>query len=146
MIEAKILRRLSYDPETGVFTWKDGRNAGMQAGSVNKRGYQRIKICGREVKAHRAAFLLMTGAWPRGVVDHINWETSDNRWSNLRDVSVIVNAQNRNPSANRHGAHFHAKKRKWESRATVGWVRKYLGSFSTFEEAVLARISAENGN
>ncbi len=31
-------------------------------------------------------WLLATGAWPKGVVAHVNGDGHDNRWSNLQHV------------------------------------------------------------
>jgi len=45
--------------------------------------------------AHRLAWLYMAGAWPSGVIDHMNGDPSDNRWSNLRDVTQAENNANR---------------------------------------------------
>ena len=41
------------------------------------------------------AWLYMAGAWPSGVIDHMNGDPSDNRWSNLRDVTQAENNANR---------------------------------------------------
>lgn len=141
---------LFYRPEVGLFFWKDtsrlvGSNAGragLPAGSVNSRGYRTIKVDGRYYKAHRLAFLYVTGHWPSGVVDHINWDTDDNRWANLRDVSQAVNSAHRKPHSNQGGLHFSKRKRRWEARITRDRRRIYLGSFATREEANTVRANA----
>lgn len=95
---AEALELLAYDSDTGTFRWRADRGRGVKAGDVagtdHNRGYRRIHIKDRPYLAHRLAFLLMTGAMPAGDVDHINGVRDDNRWSNLRDVSNGVNAQN----------------------------------------------------
>lgn len=85
---------LRHEPSTGLFFWKKDIptkiRAGMRAGSIDRQGYVVIVIRYRNYSAHRLAWLLMTGEWPRQV-DHQNNIRSDNRWSNLR---VATNSQN----------------------------------------------------
>ena len=42
---------------------------------------------GRPVRAHRLAYLLITGKWPAEDIFHINEDTEDNRWENLETRS-----------------------------------------------------------
>jgi hypothetical protein len=96
--QADLQARLSYDPETGAFTWLVYR-AGMapkggRAGTVTKEGYVAIKWGGKIFKAHRLAWLYVYGQWPAGLIDHINGQKDDNRIANLRDVSHTVNREN----------------------------------------------------
>lgn len=83
---------LDYDPITGIFRWQPGHwdfHAGQVAGTVvtERNGYKRINIIidKRTYKAHRLAWLYMTGEWPNGNIDHRNRDSTDNSWKNLRD-------------------------------------------------------------
>lgn len=88
---ARLREIFTYDPATGVFT-----RIGCGKSYPGRPGrYLQITIDGKQHQAHRLAFLFMTGAWPLACVDHINREQSDNRWENLRDVSVAVNNRNK---------------------------------------------------
>lgn len=95
-IDATLLANYSYCPDTGAVARVFG---GTTCGHRNVHGYIRLSVAGhsgkKSVSAHRFAFLWMTGAWPIGVVDHINGDRHDNRWCNLRDVTVEQNASNR---------------------------------------------------
>lgn len=151
-ITAERLREcLSYDPQTGVFVWLSGcassRHVGKVAGSFDGKGYRLIKIEQVVAKAHRLAWLYMTGEHPRGEIDHINGDRADNRWANLRDVSVEINRQNR-----RHGTGVTGllgvspADAPGTFRASIKVNRKQyrLGVFSTAEAAHEAYLEAKD--
>lgn len=99
-LTAEHLRTLlAYDAETGVFTRiapVRGARVGDVAGCVHKRtGYLRISVGCQVYSAHRLAWLYMTGGWPKNDIDHMNGLQCDNRFSNLRDATKAINAQNR---------------------------------------------------
>lgn len=89
---------LSYNPENGDFVWikrlSNRINLGSKAGSKNKNNYKKISINNREYYCHRLAFLFMCGEMPSDEVDHINGDTSDNRFVNLRIVNKNKNMAN----------------------------------------------------
>ena len=88
-----------YSPETGALTWRvapgSGLPVGAPAGCANDKGYVRVKLNGRRLKAHRIAWALYNGADPGPfLVDHINRVRSDNRAANLRLVTPVGNRAN----------------------------------------------------
>jgi citrate synthase len=94
-LTAEELRRvLHYDPDTGIFTWKvtlSNRNpAGKKAGCIDHYGYIMMSIHGKRYKAHRLAWLYMTGAWPTNQIDHKFNNRSDNRFSELREADYFL--------------------------------------------------------
>lgn len=92
-----ISERLSYDPLTGIMRWKRARVAariGTEAGWVTLKGYSQVQIDGAYLYCHRLAWLLTHGEWPKGEIDHINGDKTDNRIENLRDVDGKTNRQN----------------------------------------------------
>jgi hypothetical protein len=94
---------LHYEPETGVFTWRVNKGPFLagdvpgRAAGETKSGrmvYPRVGIDGKRYIASRLAWLYMTGEWPSGVIDHINRNPLDTRFSNLRDVTQSMNCFN----------------------------------------------------
>ena len=149
-----VRARLSYDPETGIFTWKDlpdkarSVKVGDLAGYLDKSsGYIRIKLNGRMYFAHRLAYLYMEGYFPEHEVDHINGRRSDNRWENLRHVSAVCNMQNMKVSARNSsgvtGVSWHKQAQKWYAYAALHGKLIFLGLYPSRLEAALARLTFE---
>lgn len=79
------------------------------------------------------------------VVDHINGNILDNRKSNLRICTQQQNAYNkRQRIGNYPGIDYLPYYKKWTARITCDGKAHKLGYFSTEEEAIQARIEAEN--
>ena len=96
---ARLRATLDYDELTGVFLNRFTRNnngapIGGKAGTISHYGYIEICIEGVLYKAHRLAWLYVTGQWPLQLIDHINRIKADNRFKNLREVSSSTNVQN----------------------------------------------------
>jgi len=139
----RIEELLSYNAETGIFTWKP-RIAGHRRSS----GYVSIEIDGVEVKAHQLAWFLSHGEWPSTLIDHINGNPSDNRLCNLRDATHKINAENqrraqKNSKSKMLGAQWNERLGKWQSAICVDGVKKHLGVFNTPEDAHAAYINAK---
>lgn len=152
MITQERLRELlDYNPETGLFTWKQYRGgtafAGSCAGRPNKSGHIQIMVDGVRYMAHRLAWLYVNGSFPKNEIDHINRIRSDNRIANLRPASNLENAQNRSRSSNntsgRSDVTWNKKTKKWRARLTVGYKRMHLGYFESLDDAFSARAQAK---
>lgn len=119
--------------------------AGSIAGSVNK-GYRQIKIFGKWYKVHRLVWLVCTGSWPLGQIDHINRCKLDNRFDNLRDTTNYLNCLNRHKKSlsGYVGVTYDKVNNKWLAQSYLGGVSKNLGRYSTAEEAKDAYITANN--
>lgn len=148
-IDAKTVRDVfNYDPETGVFTWRNSTNKRMKpgqiAGCLNSIGYVFLCIEGQRYLAHRLAWLYMTGEHPKNCIDHINGNRSDNKFSNLRQANKSENGYNRPcTTGSKSGLKgVTAVRDKWQSRITVGGKKINIGTFSTAQEAHKAYCEA----
>lgn len=109
-----------------------------KAGGVpNIWGHHKIKFNGKLYFYHRVAWLLFYGKWPSEFIDHINGDPSDNRISNLRDVSIRENGQNKTSHRNGRlvGASFHKTIKKWQSQIVIKNKKTFLGYYNTEKEA-----------
>lgn len=151
IIEAGRLRELlNYDPETGVFYWKQGRMQQQKAGTINSAGYVYIKIGGRSGKlllAHRLAWLYVYDVWP-GELDHIDGNPSNNAIRNLREVTRsenMFNSKVRHDSKTGYkGVSFNKRLGVYHAYIKIDYKRKHLGFFSDIEEAREAYEEAFN--
>ena len=140
-LTAKQLHQiLHYNPETGVFRWKQCRGGsvvGSVAGGVNDKGYIRINIDGRSYRASRLAWLYVMGEWPAHLVDHRDHDRSNNRWENLRVATNEENLHNMQMrSSNTSGIIGVVRLRdRWQAQIRAEGRRIYLGLFKTKEEA-----------
>jgi hypothetical protein len=132
MIDQDQLKKIvNYCPTTGIFYWVRARpncTPGKIAGRVNKNtGYVRVMVGGVRYKAHRLAFIWMTGKCPE-FVDHINRNRSDNRWENLRPATRKENSMNRNAdrgsSSKFLGVSWDRANRKWEAQVKPNSYKK----------------------
>lgn len=98
MNQERLKRLLTYNPESGLFTWNESRGPakrGAVAGSPCNKGYIVIGVDGKVYKAHRLAWLYMTGAWPSDQIDHRDEQKANNKWDNLREATNEQNCRNR---------------------------------------------------
>lgn len=150
-LKADIADVVSYDPETGDFTWVGSYHKsriGQPAGSHDVYGYRRIQIGNISHKAHRLAWLLYHGEWPSTPLDHINGIRDDNRIVNLRPATFAENAQNaprpRSNTSGFHGVSWNKRQKKWRAHIRVkGEGQIYLGSFDTPQDASAAYLTAK---
>jgi hypothetical protein len=157
-LTAERLREvLRYEPDTGLFTWRGrtglGANAAnaenAPAGSVNNKGYVTITVDGHQgYKAHRLAWLYMTGDWPTEQVDHRDTVRHNNAWENLRQATRAENAQNQQrPSKNNKsgylGVSWDKQYLKWAATLHINGRNRRLGRFANPESAHAAYLSAK---
>ena len=130
----KKLSDITYAPDTGMFHY-----GGKIHGTVNRNGYIVMRADGVVVYGHRAAWFKVHGVWPT-LIDHINGDRTDNRISNLREVTPSVNLQN---TTHGRGCHFHKPSQSWKSAISVNRRQIHLGYFKTAADATECYLFAK---
>lgn len=115
------------------YTWFENDNGYIVSDSVNR---QRIRL-------HRFVLNLGLVDFKENLVDHINHNIKDNRKCNLRQCSSSQNNMNKKPIHEYAGIRWREEKHRWEARICKEKDITILGLFKTKEEAIEARIKAE---
>ena len=157
----ELRQRLSYNAATGSLTWKpiplplgdasaakafNARYADKVAGTLTEKGYFKVRWGAGKIYAHRIAWAIHYGEWPVGCIDHINHDGTDNRISNLRDVSRAENARNRPPQKNSKnfvGIYKHKTCSRWVASIGHKGENVYLGLYPCIGQAIKVRRTAE---
>lgn len=147
---ARARELFHYDPETGILMRKVATSncvkVGDRVGTPNGSGHLQVEIDHRCYQVHRVCFLVHTGRWPEGTLDHEDTDPSNNKWDNLRDVTHQINCQNvrRARSTSSTGLlGVSVKRNKFQARIEVDGVRRFLGTFATPELAHGAYVAAK---
>lgn len=169
----KILKELlHYDPETGTFIWRErdvkyfshcknpehrcnvwnarfsntfAENKSKHKNSIAYYVYIGITLDkkSKNYKAHRLAFLYMTGEFIEKHVDHIDGNSMNNSWTNLREVTNQENQKNCKLSSNNlsgyNGVCFAKRERKWLVSIGVNKRKIFGGYFTNKEDAIKRR-------
>lgn len=149
-----LKKYLNYNKDTGLFTWINSYNNKIRIGSiagwvhnVHGKEYRSIMIKKKRYYAHRLACFYVTGSWPKQDTDHINGIGTDNRWSNLRDVSTSDNCRNRRIPLNNKsgviGVSWEKLVSKWRADIMINSKKTCLGFFDSLEDAAKIRKAAE---
>lgn len=103
-----------YNPETGEFSIRTRASRRKRRTGTPVNGYLRMDIGRRTYRVHQLVWLYMTGEFPPEgmVIDHINGDRSDNRWENLRLLTVSENSALQ---------HFRKGMRTGVQRISSGW-------------------------
>ena len=154
---------LNYNPETGVFTWKERpekhfkRNRDFKmwntmykftvAGSPSAKGYIRIRLLGRDFFAHRLAWLYVYGTFPNNQIDHKDQNKKNNRIDNLRDATNQINSHNITNAMIGNRSSLRGVKTysygKYQARICVDGVIINLGMFDTPQQAHAKYLEAK---
>lgn len=140
-------RDISHFPHEKEMKRWNARYAGRGAFTAMNYGYRRGLIYRKDYRAHRVLWLLHTGSWPIGQIDHINGIRDDNRFSNLRDVTPALNARNacmrKDNKSGVTGVCWCKRVSLWEAYIHFDGKEYKIGHFDLFDDAVEARKRAE---
>lgn len=166
-----VLKELiHYDPDTGIFTWKErdikwfseerywktwnSNFSNKIAGNIHLETtgnkYERILIFGKQYQSHRLSFLYIEGHFPmepKKFIDHIDGNGLNNKWENLRKVTAKENSRNRKRDKDnltgQTGVSINNEGTRFYANIHGNNGIEFLGSFKTLEEAIIARKAAE---
>lgn len=163
----RLLEILSYDEDTGELSWKnrapssfegDEFNrtksanrwnaiyAGKPAGGCKDGDYPRLMLDRLHHLSHRVIWKMKTGEEPIQI-DHIDGDTRNNRFENLRSVTGAVNMRNKalyaNSTTGFTGVEYHPRDKVYRAKIGVNGKQIQLGSFKTIEEAIACRIGGQ---
>lgn len=91
----------------------------------------------------------MIGAPPKGEIDHIDGDASNNRWVNLRDVDKKTNIQNvrrarsHNKSTGVLGVVYEERTKKFRAGLTFNGKRYWFGRFTDVDQAHQAYLEGK---
>jgi len=151
----RVRELFNYDASTGKLIRKIHASNNAKAGSIvgweNADGYLNVRVDRVVYKVHQIVWLHVHGAWPAGVVDHINRNKTDNRIENLRDTTVQVNNINKGARKDSKtgvpNVTWRARDRRFYVACRRNGKQNYGGSFASLEEAqtFATRFVAEIG-
>jgi hypothetical protein len=149
--QIRLKEVLDFNYNMGYFTWKKPTgpncNIGKIAGWKHRSGYRYISIDNITYPEHRLVFLYIEGYIPENTIDHINRIRDDNRWENLREVSVQCNNRNigikNNNRSGITGVRFNIREKKWKAQITINSNQIHLGTYNNKIDAIIARHRAE---
>jgi len=153
LTQEKLEEILSYNPETGLFTRLVGgrgpnNRVGDISGAIGNHGYIAVTINRKRYLAHRLAWFITYGSWPKNEIDHLNHVRVDNRLANLRETTRQENMRNASLSkastSGVTGVYWNKRDEIWNPAIMVNGKTIHLGAFTDKFEAICARKSAEN--
>jgi hypothetical protein len=163
----ELLKQLiDYNPDTGVFVWKERplsmlekqsycntwntRFANKQAGRLTnvKKGFtfRRICIFNKEYQGHHIAFLYMTGKYPEHDIDCIDGDYTNLEFKNIRECTRQDTTFKAIKSSGKNkliGSSFKKDRNKYRSQIDVNGKSISLGHFDTEEQAHNAYVEAK---
>jgi hypothetical protein len=125
-------------------TWtKEGEIAGHVC---KTHGYRFIHVLDYGwFRGHLIAWKMYYGNDPKGYIDHINRDKSDNRIENLRDVSHLENMRNKSDYSNNksglRGVSWKKSHSQWVSQIKHKGKTIYIGLFDNKHEAHKAYLN-----
>lgn len=154
-LKADIDFYFRYDKQQGKLFWKNHSSPqgrywiGAEAGSLKQsrnKWYRRVKLNGKNIYVHMIIFFIETGVWDNKLhIDHIDGNSLNNHFSNLRVTTLRQNHQNRDyhiAGDKLVGTHFRKDTARWSAKIYIKGKEKYLGCYDTEEQAHQAYCKA----
>jgi hypothetical protein len=152
MNEIDIIKQsVVYDNGNLIWTGKNSsrREKGRILGTKGNHGYLSFSINKKLYLNHRVIYAIHFGDFPepKMTVDHIDGNKLNNKIENLRLATYAQNLSNKISYNNKSGAKgvlWNPKNQNW--RVRINYQRKAyeIGSFTEFDDAVIACKTARN--
>ena len=111
--------------------------------SKEEYAFTNTKGNGRVVRAHRLIMKCENGE----IIDHIDGDRANNKKSNLRVCDATQNSQNRKVTSfnksGKIGVSYNKRDDRYVAYIQIKGKMKYLGQYRNIEDAITARITAE---
>jgi len=155
LTQDKLKEYLSYDKETGFFTWiKPTSNhinpqKGVAGNLRTTDGYIQIIFNSHNYLAHRLAWLYVHGEWPKNDIDHIDGDRQNNKINNSRQATKSENLQNlkkakkSNTSTGVLGVSYSKRDKSFRARVNINNKNVYCSYHKTLEQATIAYLIAK---
>lgn len=110
-----------------------------RAGHVRPDGYVAVGFQCSRYLVHRLIWVYVYGVEPRGVIDHVDNDPSNNRLENLRDVTQEFNCVRqwgRKKTTSRQRGVCQKRDGKWHVQFWENGTSKHYGRYTTEAEAI----------
>lgn len=141
--------QIRLDENTGELWWRvntyyNKRNMDKPVGFLDRNGYKVFTISYNKsaysLRNPRVVFALYNGYWPKGVIDHIDRDKSNDKPSNLRDTTYTNNGYNKTPRGTSKwlGVHLDKSRGNYVASCSILGVKTNLGRFDNPRDAAMA--------
>lgn len=141
---AELCYLYAYDPNLGIIIKRNSEPLKRHIHKNKNVNYYLFWHKGRAARYHRVCYILMTGKNP-DLIDHIDGDGTNNKWSNIRSVSNGENLKNqRRRKDNKTGftGVVDNGNGKYRAEIQVNYKKIRLGIYDKIKDAIEAREKA----
>jgi hypothetical protein len=151
--EFKIIKDYENYSISNLGNVKNNKTGRILKSSDTGRGYLAVVLMKNKIRKsvllHRLiAIAFIPNPNNKLIVDHADNDKHNNNVNNLRWCTHAENMQNRSISSDNTsgttGVYFYKASNKWEAKIGLNGKLKHIGSYTTKEEAIQARITKAN--
>lgn len=140
-----VLNNFYYNQDSGELYNKNRKYSKIKkVNTLSTKGYLRVTINYKQYFVHIIIWLYVYGYLPSTHIDHINGNKTDNRLSNLREVTNKQNHRNMALFSNSKtltcGVSFVKRINKYRAYITINGKQKHLGYFESLKDAEIERL------